>query len=83
MVKSCDASLLLLSSSSSSASTSTSTSTRGGFGMRNFKYMDVIKAAVEKECPGVVSCADILALAARDGVDDAGRATGIHAHRSA
>jgi len=38
------------------------------FGMRNFKYVNTIKAAVEKECPLTVSCADIVALSARDGI---------------
>ncbi|KAI8556368.1 hypothetical protein RHMOL_Rhmol05G0247200 [Rhododendron molle] len=64
IVKSCDASLLLetkygiLSEQSSEKSS----------GMRNFKYIVTIKEALESECPLTVSCADIVALSARDGV---------------
>lgn len=36
--------------------------------MRNFRYIEEIKEALERECPGVVSCSDILVLSAREGI---------------
>ncbi|KAL0647878.1 hypothetical protein Bca4012_046169 [Brassica carinata] len=36
--------------------------------LRGFEIIDNVKAAVEKECPDVVSCSDVLALVARDAV---------------
>ncbi|XP_039135851.1 peroxidase 21-like [Dioscorea cayenensis subsp. rotundata] len=64
MVKSCDASLLL----EDTSSTISEQNSPRSFGMRNFKYVKVIKDALEKECPNTVSCADIVALSAREGV---------------
>ncbi|KAM3372393.1 hypothetical protein ACQJBY_019330 [Aegilops geniculata] len=64
-VKSCDASLLL-ETDAATGLVSEQASPRS-FGMRNFKYVGAIKSALERECPGTVSCADLLALAARDG----------------
>ena len=62
-VQGCDASLLLDNSSSivsEKGSNPNSNSARG------FEVIDEIKVALETACPGTVSCADILALAARD-----------------
>uniref|UniRef100_A0A7N1A8N8 Peroxidase n=1 Tax=Kalanchoe fedtschenkoi TaxID=63787 RepID=A0A7N1A8N8_KALFE len=64
IVKSCDASFLL----ESVRGIQSEQNSERSFGMRNFKYVSKIKAAVEKECPSTVSCADIVALSARDAI---------------
>ncbi|XP_066314392.1 peroxidase 72-like [Miscanthus floridulus] len=62
-VKGCDASLLL---DSSGSIVSEKRSNPNKDSARGFEVIDEIKAALEAACPGTVSCADILALAARD-----------------
>ncbi|GJN24239.1 hypothetical protein PR202_gb11970 [Eleusine coracana subsp. coracana] len=37
-------------------------------GVRGYEVVDAIKAKLDEACPGVVSCADTLALAARDSI---------------
>lgn len=36
--------------------------------LKGFDLVDKIKEKLEAECPGVVSCADLLAVAAKDAV---------------
>lgn len=36
--------------------------------LRSYEVVDEIKEALEQACPGVVSCADLLIIAARDAV---------------
>ncbi|VVB17410.1 unnamed protein product [Arabis nemorensis] len=65
MVNGCDASVLLEGPNSER----TAPQNRG---LGGFVIIDKIKQVLESRCPGVVSCADILNLAARDAVHMAG-----------
>ncbi|CAL9079251.1 unnamed protein product [Musa textilis] len=60
-VRGCDASILLdVPNSEKQAGANQS--------VRGYELIDEIKAALEKACPGVVSCADIIIAATRDAV---------------
>lgn len=64
-VNGCDGSILLDDTSSFKGEKSAAPNLNSA---RGFNVVDAIKSKVEQLCPGVVSCADILAIASRDSV---------------
>lgn len=73
-VNGCDASVLLDNNATANI-VSEKDAAPNANSARGFDVVDNIKSAVESSCPGVVSCADILALAAEASVSLAGGPT--------
>ncbi|KAK7278345.1 hypothetical protein RJT34_23373 [Clitoria ternatea] len=67
-IEGCDGSVLVDSTKDNTAEKDSP----GNLSLRGYEVIDEIKENLERECPGVVSCADILAMAARDAVFFAG-----------
>jgi peroxidase len=65
-VQGCDASILL---DDTPTFTGEKNSLPNANSVRGYEVIDAIKMQVESSCPATVSCADIVALAARDGVN--------------
>ncbi|CAL5386317.1 unnamed protein product [Camellia sinensis] len=71
-VNGCDGSILL---DDTSSFTGEKTAGPNNNSVRGFNVIDDIKSKVEGICPGIVSCADIVAIAARDSVEVLGGPT--------
>nr|AEX55230.1 peroxidase ATP17a-like protein [Allium sativum] len=67
-VEGCDGSVLIDSTKENTAEKDSP----ANLSLRGYEIIDAAKAAVENQCPGVVSCADIITMAARDAVFFAG-----------
>jgi peroxidase len=68
-VQGCDASILIQSTPRNLAELDAGPNLT----IHGLDLIDTAKAALEKACPGIVSCADIIALATRDAVVMVGR----------
>ncbi|XP_039143656.1 peroxidase 19 [Dioscorea cayenensis subsp. rotundata] len=71
-VEGCDGSILIAGSDGSKVGVERDVGDNKSLAQESFELVNEVKSLVETKCPGVVSCADVLAIAARDFVHLAG-----------